>query len=188
MVVGDNLYSMDTVKGPSATTAQQASGQRRVSPLYILCCGILYLYTVGDVASWAVSGDSWRESGPAGDGWVCHQSSDQSGSSSPQSAKVSALAGRPALGAASASPPQLSGIAASGTLNCCSLGPQTFSLGPQDRSRAFDSLNWSLSDYRVDGDYGPSHSFTRYPVIGSVFETTSELASRQYRTDTGRLA
>jgi len=96
-------------------------------------------------------------------------------------AKVSALAGRPALGAASASPPQLSGIAASGTLNCCSLGPQTLSLGPQDRSRAFDSLNWSLSDYRVDGDYGPSHSFTRYPVIGSVFETTSELASRQCR-------
>ena len=40
MVVGDNLYSMDTVKGPSATTAQQASGQRRVSPLYILRCGI----------------------------------------------------------------------------------------------------------------------------------------------------
>ena len=121
-------------------------------------------------------------------GWVHHQPSDQSGGSSPQSAKVSALAGRPALGAASAAPPQLSGIAASGTLNCCSLGPQTLSLGPQDRSRAFDSLNWSLSDYRVDGGYGPSHSFTRYPVIGSVFETTSELVSRQYRTDTGRLA
>jgi hypothetical protein len=48
-------------------------------------------------------------------------------------AKVSALAGCPALGAASSAPPQRSVITPSGTLNYGSFGPQTLSLGPQDR-------------------------------------------------------
>ena len=70
------------------------------------CCRLRGL---ADVASWTVSDGLWRESGAVGNGWVHHQSSVSSGSSSPPSAKVSTLAATdcPALGAASSAPPQL---------------------------------------------------------------------------------
>ena len=137
---------------------------------------------LADVASWTVSGSSWRGSGAVGNGWVHHQSSVSSGSSSPPSAKVSTLAATdcPALGAASSAPPQL---------------PSSMLRALWTAGRSDSDLRLSRSCLRIAseplthstghgmtitriGDYGPSHSFTRYP--GSVFETTSELASVPY--------